>query len=130
MEGLLGALTSPQEPPHYETDGSHVNHSLSSSSNISGQFFVFAYVRLSASGITVPGFISWQITETINSAASLAIRRYTLLIINRPGVAGAVLQTPPLLINSVSQSVSQSSFVEISSAQLHSQTVRARDFKF
>ena len=42
-------------------------------------------------------------------------------IVTRPGVAGAVLQTPPLLIQ-----VSKASFVKISSTNLHSQTVRVR----
>ena len=45
--------------------------------------------------------------------------------INRPGEAGAVLQTPLSLINSFSDSW----FVEISSRHLHSQTVRPRDLK-
>ena len=31
-------------------------------------------------------------------------RNYKLLVFNRPGVAGAVLQTPPSLINLLSQS--------------------------
>ena len=30
---------------------------------------------------------------------------FVILIINRPGVAGAVLQTPPLLINSFIQAL-------------------------
>ena len=47
-------------------------------------------------------------------------------IINRPGVAGAVLQTPLLLINLLTQSF----FVEISSEHLQSQTVRARELTF
>ena len=40
-------------------------------------------------------------------------------LVNRPGVAGAVLQTPPSFIDLVSQS----SFVEISSKHFQSQTV-------
>ena len=41
---------------------------------------------------------------------------------NRPSVAGAVLQTPFLLIDS--------SFSSESSRQLHTQTIKARDLKF
>ena len=49
-----------------------------------------------------------------------------LQLVNNHGVAGAVLQTPLLIINSVSDSSS----VEISSAHIHSQTVKARKLKF
>ena len=64
----------------------------------------------------IPIFIFLYITKFMEA----------LLIINRPGVAGAVLRTLPLLIDLFSHS----SFVEISSAHLHSQTVRARELKF
>ena len=47
-------------------------------------------------------------------------------IINRPGVAGAVLQTA----SSLTDTVSHSSFVKISSEHLHSQTIKARKLKF
>ena len=47
-------------------------------------------------------------------------------IINRPGVAGAVLQTPSLLINSFVNSSS----VEISSKHCLARTVRPRDLIF
>ena len=53
-----------------------------------------------------------------------------LVIVNRPGVAGAVLKTPLSLINSFSQSVSQSAFSSESSKYHKSQTVRARELKF
>ena len=46
-------------------------------------------------------------------------------IFNRPGVAGAVLQSPLLLI----RWVGNSSYVKISSKHLHFQTVRARELK-
>ena len=46
-------------------------------------------------------------------------------VINRPGVAGAVLQSPPSLINSVSDPL-----VKISSKHSQSQTGRARVLKF
>ena len=45
---------------------------------------------------------------------------------NRPGVAGALLQTPPSLINSVIQWW----FVEIYSKWYNSQTIRAKELKF
>ena len=44
------------------------------------------------------------------------------IFINRPGVAGAVLQTPPLLIN---YSLSYLSFVKIYEIHLHYKTIRA-----
>ena len=44
--------------------------------------------------------------------------------VNRPGVAGAVLQTPSI------NSVTESSFVKISSKHLRSQIVKARDLTF
>ena len=47
-------------------------------------------------------------------------------IINRPGVPGAVLQTPSSLVDSFGNS----SFVKISSRHLHSQTIRDRELKF
>ena len=47
-------------------------------------------------------------------------------IINRPGVAGAIHQTPSALVNYFSKSA----FVEISSKHLHSQFVRAKELKF
>ena len=47
-------------------------------------------------------------------------------IFHRPCVAGAVLQTPLLLINSVTQS----SFSSKSSKYLHSKTVKARELTF
>ena len=50
----------------------------------------------------------------------------TFSIFKIPGVAGAVLHTPLSLINSLGRS----SFVEISSSNLHSQTVRARKLNF
>ena len=50
--------------------------------------------------------------------------------VTRPSGARAVLQTPPLLIESVNQSVSQSSFVKIPSTNLHSQTVKVRELTF
>ena len=49
---------------------------------------------------------------------------------NRPGEAGAVLQTALSLINKLIKWVSQSSFVKISSKHHTSQTVRAKDLKF
>ena len=48
------------------------------------------------------------------------------VIINRPGVAGAVLQTPSSFINSVSSSAFSSRY----STNLHSQAVRARELNF
>ena len=53
---------------------------------------------------------------------------YLLEMFNRPSVAGAVLQTSPLLI----KWLRESSFSSKSSKHLHSQTVRARvrDLKF
>ena len=45
---------------------------------------------------------------------------------NRPGVARAVLHSPPSLINRLTKS----SFVEIYSNHHNFQTVRARDLKF
>ena len=47
-------------------------------------------------------------------------------IINRPSVAGPVLQTPLSLINWLTHST----FMEISPEHLHSQTVRDRELKF
>ena len=47
-------------------------------------------------------------------------------LFNRPGVAGAVLQTPPLLINSLIMS----SFCSESSRHCLSQTVKARELNF
>ena len=52
------------------------------------------------------------------------------LLFNRPGVAGAVLQTLFFLNNFLTASVSQWSFVKISSSNLHSQTIRVRKLKF
>ena len=51
-------------------------------------------------------------------------------IFNRPGVAGGVLQTPPLLINSLIHWLSNWWFVEMSSKLYISQTVRGRKLKF
>ena len=54
-------------------------------------------------------------------------------LINRPGEAGAVLQTPLLLIEMISSLinwVTESSFVKISSKHLHSQTFRDMDLTF
>ena len=48
-----------------------------------------------------------------------------LNVINRPGVAGAVLQSPLSLINSLSDPS-----VKISSKHSQSQTGRARELKF
>ena len=48
------------------------------------------------------------------------------LVVQRPGVAGAVLQTPALLTDSLNGS----SFSTKSSEYLHYQTVRARELKF
>ena len=53
-----------------------------------------------------------------------------VFLINRPGVTGAVLQTHLLIIDSLINEVSESSFVKISSKNLHSQTLRARELKF
>ena len=49
-----------------------------------------------------------------------------LLIINRPRVARAVLQTPSLLNNSLSESAFSSKYA----TNLHSQAVRTRELKF
>ena len=51
-------------------------------------------------------------------------------LFNRPGVAGAVLQTTSSLIYSDSQWVSQSAFSSKSSRYHKSQTIRARELKF
>ena len=51
-------------------------------------------------------------------------------LVNRPGVAGAFLQTPLSLIHSFINWLSRWSFVGISSEHLHSQTLRARELKF
>ena len=48
-----------------------------------------------------------------------------MVIVNRPGVAGVVLQTPPSRINSLTQQY----FSSQSSKHNNSQTVRARDLK-
>ena len=48
------------------------------------------------------------------------------LLFKRPGVAGTVLQTPLSLI----YSLSESSFVKISSKHLHSLTVKPKKLKF
>ena len=50
-------------------------------------------------------------------------------IINRPSVAGAVLQSPPLLINSLNNWFIHP-LVQISSKHCQSQTGRARELKF
>ena len=50
-------------------------------------------------------------------------------VFNRPGVAGAVLQSPPLLINSLTDSLTDP-LVQISSKHCQSQTRRARELKF
>ena len=47
------------------------------------------------------------------------------MVINRPGLAGAVLQNTPSLI----KTLTNSSVVKVSSKHPHSQTVRARDLK-
>ena len=60
------------------------------------------------------------------AAATVNCMRWRRLITNRPGVAGAVLQTP-LLLNYLA---TKSSVVIISSKYNHSQTERARDLKF
>ena len=48
------------------------------------------------------------------------------IVFNRPGVAGAVLQSPPSLIKTLIKSW----FVEIYSKYCYSQTIRARELKF
>ena len=53
------------------------------------------------------------------------VLRSVSLIFNRPGVAGAFLQSPPLLIHWLSDP-----FVQISSKHCQSQTRRARELKF
>ena len=72
---------------------------------------------------------SWKFT-TIHKNSSHFMTTYEdswwCMIINRPGVAGAVLQTPLSLINSLTDSW----FVEISSVHLHYQTITAREMKF
>ena len=50
-------------------------------------------------------------------------------LIKRPGIAGAVLQTPVSFIHSLINYLSQSSFVKISSSNLQSQTLKARELK-
>ena len=56
--------------------------------------------------------------------------RILKLVFNRPGVAGAVLQTPLSLIESVSQFVSQWAFSSKSSKYCKSQSGRARELPF
>ena len=51
------------------------------------------------------------------------------ILFNRPGVAGAVLQSPPSLINSLIHSFTDA-LVQISSKHCQSQTGRARELKF
>ena len=51
------------------------------------------------------------------------------MLINRTGVAGAVLQSPPSLIHWFNDSLSQRSFSSKSSEHHKSQTIRARDLK-
>ena len=79
----------------------------------------------------VEGFLQFMIKLGVkglvtNWATLSSFLVQSIIIINRPGVAGAVLQTPPWLTNSVGQS----SFVEISSNHHNFQTVRARDLRF
>ena len=52
---------------------------------------------------------------------------YGWQIFNRPSVAGAVLQTHSSFIDSLTPSLSQWSFVKISSKHLYSQTIKARE---
>ena len=63
---------------------------------------------------------------SLKRVSGLKAQIYVMYIITTPGEAGAVLQTPP----SVSESVSESSFVEISSIHCISQTVRGRELNF
>ena len=76
--------------------------------------------------------ISWDSELSYTTTLSKVLRTlggytgFACKVFNRPGVAGAVLQTPPSLINRFIDS----SFVEISSNHHNFQTVRARDLKF
>ena len=69
-------------------------------------------------------FLLILFTCYLNPAIVYYSCQHTIFI--RPGVAGALLQN---LCHSFIHSVSHSSFVEISSEHLHSQTVRARELK-
>ena len=57
------------------------------------------------------------------------VSSFSYQIVNRPGVAGAVLQSPPSLINSLIHLLSDP-LVKISSKHTQSQTGRARELKF
>ena len=70
--------------------------------------------------------ISHHQTFIISSSIVGIIKSDENNVFNRPGVAGAVLQIPPSLIDSVSNS----SFPSKYSKHHNSQTVRARDLKF
>ena len=66
-------------------------------------------------------------TVLSRNAAHLAPQKEIIYPFTRPGVAEAVLQTPPSFNNSL---IAHSSFVNLSSKQGISQTVRARELKF
>ena len=72
------------------------------------QFLIYPYVMLHSGGFS----------------KSVKCKCLLIQIFNRPGVDGAVLQTSSLVINS------ESSFVEIYSDHLHSQSGKAKELTF
>ena len=74
---------------------------------IRGFLFINPYALKTALKMTAVSFLMGTIPEPSSWAQVVLSCAPTSEMFNRPGVAGAVLQTPVLLINSFSQSVSQ-----------------------
>ena len=85
----------------------------------------FPYLTANIKVLGLILFFSPQLRSALEPESLLKLILYFDMF-NRPGAAGAVLQTPLSLINWLIES----SFVEISSEHLHSKTVRAGKLKF
>ena len=93
----------------------------------------FDYWVLADKGVSAPLFWSWRhvradpyMSYCVNQTFT-ALGIFTLEMLNRPGVAEAVLQTPLSLIDSFTQS----GILFSKSSKYHkSQTIKARELKF